>query len=147
MFEESRSGPERFFLNALRIVAGLLFWQHGAQKLLGWFGGNQVESVLSLMGVAGTLEFFGGILIAVGLLTRPVAFILAGEMASAYFLGHLSRAETLLEQVVPILNGGELAALYCFTFLYIVARGGGGFSLDGWMRRRREGHLGAGSSA
>ncbi len=142
MFEESRSGPERFFLNALRIVVGLLFWQHGAQKLFGLLGGTEVEALMTLRGLAGIIEFFGGIAIALGLFTRPVAFVTAGEMAVAYFLAHVGgRAETLAEHLFPIMNGGERAVLFCFVFLYLVARGGGTFSLDAWIQARREGSL------
>ena len=117
-------------LNALRIVTGFLFWEHGAQKLLGWFGGNPVEP-MSLLGWAGILEFFGGVLIVLGLLTKPVAVVLAGEMAVAYFRSHLPRG------FWPATNGGELAALYCFIFLFFAVRGGGSFSLDGWIGSRR----------
>jgi len=116
--------------NLLRIVTGLFFWQHGAQKLLGWLGGQQVETLASWMGVAGILEFFGGLLIAAGLLTRPVAFVLAGEMAVAYFWVHAPQS------VWPIMNRGELAALFCFIFLYFVAHGAGSFSLDRLLSRR-----------
>lgn len=144
MFEEGRSGPERFFLNALRVVTGFLFWQHGAQKLFGMLGGTQVE-LMSLMGMAGIIEFFGGILIAVGLFTRPTAFITAGEMAVAYFMVHVGQqAESLAGHIFPIMNGGERAALFCFVFLYLVARGGGTWSLDAWMQSRREGRVAAG---
>ncbi len=133
-----RTGAQSLTLNALRIVAGLLFWQHGAQKLFGWLGGNQVDTVASLIGVAGVLESFGGIIILLGLFTRPVAFVLAGEMAVAYFLGHVSNAETLMERIFPIMNGGEPAVLFCFIFLLLVAFGGGSFRRDGCMKRRRE---------
>jgi len=141
MYGETRSGPEHFFLNALRIVTGLMFWQHGAQKLFGWLGGSQVDSIASLMGVAGILEFFGGLAILLGLFTRPVAFLLAGEMAVAYFMAHVGGAEVLMERLFPIMNGGERAVLFCFIYLYLVARGGGSFSLDGWMRNRRAGSV------
>lgn len=114
-------------LSALRIVGGLLFWQHGAQKLFGWFGGDPV-TLVSQMGLAGVLEFFGGALIVLGLFTRPVAFVLSGEMAVAYFTAHLPRA------FMPIQNGGELAALYCFLFLFLAAAGGGPFGLDAILR-------------
>lgn len=123
---------QRLTLNALRIVVGFLFWGHGAQKLLGWFGreGGPVE-LMSLMGLAGVLEFFGGILIVFGLFTRPVAFILAGEMAVAYFMAHLPR------DFWPWVNGGEAAAFFCFAFLFLFANGGGDFSLDGLSKKRR----------
>ena len=120
---------EDWTLSAFRVVAGFLFWQHGAQKLLGWFGGFGPEGgtaeLFSLMGLAGVLEFVGGILIAVGLFTRPVAFVLAGQMAVAYFIAHAPRG------FWPIENGGEKAAFYAFAFLYFAARGPGSISLDG----------------
>lgn len=131
---EKRYATESLTLNALRIVAGFLFWQHGAQKLLGWLGGDQVGGLLSLMGIAGILEFFGGILILLGLFTRPVAFLLAGEMAVAYFLAHVGAAETLMGQLFPIMNGGERAVLFCFIFLLLAAFGPGRFSLDARMQ-------------
>lgn len=112
----------------LRIVTGLLFMQHGAQKLFGVLGGTQVE-LMSLMGLAGVLEFFGGLLVAVGLFTRIVAFILSGEMAAAYFMAHLPQG------FWPIENGGELSALFCFVFLFFAAAGPGRFSIDGARAR------------
>jgi len=115
----------------LRVVTGLLFAQHGAQKLFGWLGGQQVESWMSMMGVAGVLEFFGGILIILGLFTRPVAFILSGEMAAAYFMAHLPRG------FWPVVNQGESAALFCFIFLFFAAHGAGRWSLDEAIARRR----------
>lgn len=114
-------------LSLLRIVAGFLFWQHGAQKLFGLFGGvgdGGTVELVSLMGLAGVLEFFGGILIVLGLFTRPVAFVLAGEMAVAYFMAHQPQA------LMPIQNGGELAALFAFVFLMLTAFGPGSLSLD-----------------
>lgn len=119
----------------LRIVSGFLFWQHGAQKLFGWFDGRVVESLASLRGVAGIIEVVGGALITIGLLTRPVAFIASGEMAFAYFLRHFDRG------FWPINNGGEPAVLFCFIFLYFVFAGSGRFAVDGVLRRRstREG--------
>ena len=126
----ARTGIPHFFLNVLRIVTGFLFWQHGAQKMLGWFDGRVAEFP-GLIWWAGLLEFAGGILISLGLLTRPVAFVLAGEMAVAYFRAHVPQG------FWPILNGGELAALYCFVFLFFAANGGGSFSLDGVIAARR----------
>jgi putative oxidoreductase len=115
----------------LRVVTGLMFWQHGAQKLFGWLDGRQVQELASLAGVAGALEFFGGILIILGLLTRPVAFILSGEMAFAYFMSHAPRA------LWPIENRGEAAVLFCFIFLFFAAHGAGRYSLDAAYSRRR----------
>lgn len=125
-----RSTFEPLFLNLLRIMTGFLFLQHGADKLWGWFGGSVTEFP-ELRFFAGVIEFFGGILIALGFGTRAVAFICAGEMAVAYFLVHWP------QDVWPYVNGGELAALFCFVFLYLVARGGGAFSLDGLLARRK----------
>ena len=115
--------------SVLRIAAALLFMQHGTQKLLGFPGDPNEVALMSLMGVAGILELFGGALLLVGLFTRPVAFILSGFMAVAYFMAHAGRS------FFPILNGGELAALYCFVFFYFVFAGGGAWSLDAVWRR------------
>jgi putative oxidoreductase len=115
-----------WLLSLLRIIAALLLFQHGTAKLFGFphvamFDGLKL---FSLLGVAGILEFFGGVLLVLGLFTRPVAFILSGEMAAAYFIAHAPKG------FLPILNGGELAVLYCFVFLYFAAAGGGPLSLD-----------------
>jgi len=113
-------------LGVLRIITGFLFIQHGTAKLLGvphvaMFDGVQL---FSLMGVAGLLELFGGAMIILGLLTRPVAFLLSGEMAAAYFMGHAPKA------FLPLVNEGELAVLYCFLFLYFSVAGAGAYSID-----------------
>ena len=113
-------------LGILRIVIGFLFLQHGSAKLLGiphvaMFDGVQL---FSLIGVAGILELVGGILILIGLCTRFTAFILSGEMAFAYFLAHAGAGP------LPMLNGGELAVVYCFVFLYLAFAGAGAFSID-----------------
>jgi putative oxidoreductase len=101
---------------ALRIVAGILFALHGAQKLLGMFGGRQVP-LMTQLGLAGGIELVCGLLIAAGLFTSVAAFLASGEMAAAYFISHVPRGP------IPLQNGGELAALYCFLFLYIASRG------------------------
>lgn len=116
-------------LSILRIVIALLFMQHGAEKLFGLGGGHTVQ-LLSLMGLAGVLEFFGGLLVVVGLFTRPVAFILSGEMAFAYFMVHAPQSPW------PLFNGGGMAVAFCFVFLYLSAAGGGPWSLDRLIRRR-----------
>nr|WP_314633099.1 DoxX family protein [uncultured Janthinobacterium sp.] len=113
-------------LGVLRIILGFLFLQHGTAKLFGvphvaMFDGLQLFSV---MGAAGVIELVGGSLLLVGLFTRPVAFILSGQMAAAYFMAHAPAG------FLPILNGGEMAVMYCFTFLYFAAAGGGAYSLD-----------------
>ena len=112
-----------YFYVLLRVVAGLAFAQHGAQKLFGVLGGNAV-ALTSQRGIAGIIEFVGGIMIALGLFTTPVAFVASGEMAWAYFQAHAPRG------FWPIQNGGELAVLYCFIFLYLSAVGSGKFSID-----------------
>ncbi len=129
---DTRSTISHVFLNLLRIVTGLMFMQHGAQKLFGILGFQHPVALASLFGVAGVLEFFGGALIVLGLFTRPVAFVLAGEMAVAYFKAHFPLSW------FPIVSGGELAVLYCFIYLFLAANGGGRFSLDG-LRARRKG--------
>jgi putative oxidoreductase len=113
-------------LSILRIAAALFFLQHGFAKLLGfphvaYFDGLEL---FSLIGLAGVLEIVGSVLLLVGLFTRPVAFILSGEMAVAYFTAHAPAS------FFPLLNQGELAALYSFIFLYFAAAGGGAWSLD-----------------
>lgn len=112
-------------LSVLRIMAGLLFLQHGTTKYL-YFPETQFSgaSPLTMSGAGGLLELIGGALLVLGLFTRPVAFILSGEMAVAYFYVHAP------QDSFPILNGGELAALYCFVFLYFAAAGAGAWSLD-----------------
>jgi len=122
------------FLSILRIVVGALIMVHGAQKLFNLPPGP-VEffhtPLLSLAGIAGILEFFGGLFILLGLFTRPVAFILSGLMAVAYFMAHAPKSF-----FNPIANGGELAVVYCFVFLYLSVAGGGQWSLDNLARRR-----------
>ena len=120
-------------LALLRIVTAYLFLTHGTSKLLGMPHVAMFDKLqlFSLMGLAGTLELVGGVLLLVGLFTRPVAFILSGEMAFAYFMGHAPGGNWL----VPMLNMGELAVLYCFVFLYFAAAGAGAWSLDAMWRR------------
>jgi putative oxidoreductase len=120
----------------LRIIAGLLFACHGAQKLfgvLGGFGGQAgaTAPLFSLMGLAGIIEFVGGLCIAFGFLTSYAAFIAGGEMAVAYFMGHAPRNPW------PIQNEGELTVLYCFLFLYIAAKGAGRWSVKGTRAARQ----------
>lgn len=109
--------------SAFRAVAGFLFMQHGIQKIFGGLGGTMVKSYASLLGIAGFIELIAGILIMVGLFTSIAAFISSGLMAVAYFMAHAPKG------FWPVLNGGELAALYCFVFLYMAARGDGTISL------------------
>jgi putative oxidoreductase len=122
----------------LRVVAGLLFACHGAQKLLGAFGGAHGEPgatvpLVSLMGLAGIVELFGGLLVALGLFAGPAAFLCSGQMAFAYFMAHAPQG------FWPILNKGELAVLFCFAFLYVATRGSGAYSLDSLFWKRAAG--------
>jgi len=118
-------------LSVLRIVAAFMFMAHGMQKVLGFpVAASHPFQAFTLTGSAGMLELFGGILLLMGLFTRPVAFILSGEMAFAYFLAHAPHG------FWPLVNHGELAALYCFTFLYLAVAGGGRWSVDRWLRPR-----------
>lgn len=131
----NRAVEVTYFL--LRVVAGLLFMQSGSLILFGWFGGmpghpGATPPLMSQMGIGGILEFFGGLAITLGLLTRPVAFILSGEMAVAYWQFHAPHGAW------PVQNQGVPAVLFCFIFLHISARGGGDWSLDALLQRRRE---------
>ena len=116
-------------LSVLRIVTGLLFLEHGTQKLFAFPGPG--PALTTLLVVQALLELVGGILILIGLFTRPVAFILAGDMAAAYFMAHAPRA------FFPTLNGGQLAILFCFVFLYLFVAGGGVWSVDEQRSGRR----------
>ena len=117
-------------LGVTRILTGIMFACHGAQKVLGMFGGMPADAPKFIVWTAGPLELIGGILIAAGLFTRITAFISSGLMAAAYFIGHASNG------FLPKVNGGELAVLYCWLFLYIAAQGPGAWALDNlWGRR------------
>lgn len=121
-------------LALLRIVTAYLFLQHGTAKLLGTPAVEMFQAgvpLMSMAGVAGLLEIVGGALMLIGLFTRPTAFILSGQMAFAYFIAHASRDSVLL----PMLNGGELAVLYCFVFLYFAVAGA--WSVDAMRNRTR----------
>ena len=122
-------------ISVFRIVFGLLFMLHGSQKLLNYPPGPAEMGfpfpLMTLPGIAGILELVGGLFILLGLFTRPVAFILSGMMAVAYFMGHFTPSAFW-----PLQNGGELAVLYCFAFLYLAVAGGGRWSLDYLLRGR-----------
>jgi putative oxidoreductase len=121
-----------FALSLLRIVTGLLFLEHGAQKLLGFPPSPMPQPApFSFFWVGGVLELVGGTLVLIGLFTRPVAFLLAGEMAVAYWMFHAPKS------FYPAVNMGDAAILYCFIFLYLSAAGAGPWSLDASMGRRR----------
>jgi putative oxidoreductase len=132
-FNRTLAAAEPFMLSIFRIMIGLLLFQFGVAKLFKFPPVPMFEKVevLSLYGVAGTLEFVLGGLLILGLFTRPVAFILCGEMAFAYFIGHFPRG------FIPVLNGGSLAIMLCFACLYLACAGGGPWSLDAMMRGKR----------
>jgi putative oxidoreductase len=125
---------EPFARSLLRIVAGFTFSLHGMQKLLGLFGGLDGKGgtvpFASLLWFAGSLEMIGGLLLILGLFTSPVAFILCGEMAMAYFKVHFPHG------YLPLVNHGELAVLYCFIFLYLCLAGAGPLSFDSLVRKK-----------
>ena len=123
-------------LSIMRIVVAFLFIQHGSQKLFGLPSPLPMGPfpLISLIGIAGILEFFGGLLLLLGLFTRPVAFVLCGQMAMAYFKAHAPQG------LWPLLNGGELAAFYCFVFLYLAAAGAGPWSVDHLWRPTSQKH-------
>ncbi len=129
MFNGIPSSLRVWTLTLLRMVTAFLFWQHGAQKLFGWFESGPVD-FLELRWFAGVLEFFGPLFIGFGLFTRPVAFLLSGEMAFAYFLNHFSRG------FWPVLNQGERAILFCFIYLLLATAGPGKLALDNLLFRR-----------
>lgn len=116
-------------LSVLRIVSALLFFAHGTQKILGFPASDMNPALVSLSGIAGLLELVGGALLILGLVTRPVAFILSGQMAFAYWMAHAPQGP------FPALNGGDAAILYCFVFLYLVFAGLGPWSMDAKMGR------------
>jgi putative oxidoreductase len=124
----SASEWEPRVLSILRIMAGLLFMEHGMAKLLGFPPGSHHPALLSLLWFAGIIETVGGGLVALGLFTRCAAFVASGEMAVGYFHSHAPR------NFFPILNGGDAAILFCFLFLYLAFAGGGTWGLDRLIR-------------
>ena len=129
----SRLEPIAF--GALRIVAGSLFFCHGAQKILGWFATRPGPAVGSQLWIGGIIELACGALIAAGLFTRAAAFLASGTMAVAYVQFHW-KLELAGGKLLPIVNQGELAVVYCFLFLFVLAHGPGGASFDEVLRRR-----------
>jgi putative oxidoreductase len=130
---KSASSLESYALSLLRIIAGFTFTLHGLQKF-GALGGldGKAAAMYSLLWVAGVIECVGGPLIILGLFTRPVAFVLSGEMAVGYFMVHVHMGPWLF----PLLNMGEITVLYCFFFLYLVTAGAGVLSLDSALRKK-----------
>ncbi len=121
-------------LSVLRIVTGLLFFEHGTSKVLQFPYISMLAGtkIFSLIGISGILELIGGGLLALGLSTRPAAFIISGEMAVAYFIAHAPKS------LFPVINQGELAIVYCFLFLYFAVVGGGPLSLDALFMKRKQ---------
>ena len=118
-------------LSLMRIILAFLFTAHGSQKLFNLPPGKMpTPELFSIVGLAGVLEFGGGVLLLIGLFTRPVAFLLSGTMAVAYSMAHAPQG------FLPIVNGGELAVVYCWVFLYLAAAGGGPWSVDALMGQR-----------
>ena len=117
-------------LSIVRIMAALLFFEHGTQKLFDFPPADEPGTLNALLFVQALIEVIGGALLAVGLFTRPVAFVLSGVMAFAYFIAHAPRS------FFPVLNAGDAAILYCFVFLYFVFAGPGPWSLDAALRRK-----------
>jgi putative oxidoreductase len=126
-------------LSIMRIVFALTFFAHGTQKILGFPASDMNPGAFSLPWIAGMLELFGGGLLILGLFTRPVAFVLSGLMACAYFLAHSPRG------FFPALNGGDAAILFCFGFLYLVFAGAGSLSLDALLSRKTESTVASGA--
>ncbi len=129
--ESSGSSSTPYVRSIMRIVLGFTFVQHGLQKVIGFQGGMMggFQHLPTVLKVAGCLEVFGGALLLIGLFTKPIAFLLAGEMAGAYFMVHAHNGFWTIK------NGGELAVVYCFVFLYLVFAGPGPLSLDRHLRK------------
>lgn|SRR5690606_16959847 len=127
--EETLDRWRPYFLSIMRIVAGLLLIPHGTMKFFGWPTGEGGAALFSMMGLAAAIEIVGGILLVIGLFTRTTAFIVSGFLAAAYFMAHAP------QNFQPILNGGELAVLWCFVAFYIFIAGAGPWSVDAMLER------------
>ena len=133
--EQTVAGYAPHVRSIVRIVVALLFLEHGLSRLFGWPSALPTPPMLTMYWFAGAIELTGGVLLTLGLFTRPVALIASGEMAFAYFISHAPR------NFFPIFNGGDGAILYCFIFLYFAFAGAGPWSLDALWRKRTEGVL------
>ena len=131
------AGYEPMVLSLFRIVTGLLLFQYGVAKILKFPVLPYFAKLTPLITAAGTIELVGGALLILGLFTRPVAFIVSGQMAFAYFMGHMFKAGVAAPVFTPLLNGGNAAILFCFACLYLATAGGGPYSLDATMRGKR----------
>ena len=119
--------------NSMRIMVGLAYWTHGADKLFAWFGREEPVALMSRFGAAGLIETIAGAMVVLGIYHRPAAFLISGEMAVTYFWMHAWRSGELFWWA----NRGELPAVFALVFLMIAAFGGGDFSIDGWLKKRR----------
>jgi putative oxidoreductase len=130
------AGYEPMVLSLFRIVTGLLLFQYGIAKILKYPVLPYFANIPPLITAAGAIELIAGALLIAGLFTRPVAFILSGEMAFAYFMGHMFKGGLAAPVFMPILNGGNAAILFCFACLYLATAGAGPWSVDAMMRKR-----------
>ena len=133
-FNKMLAGAEPMVLSIFRIMTGLLLFQYGVAKILKFPVLPYFATLTPLITAAGIIELVGGALLIAGLFTRPVAFVLSGQMAFAYFIGHMFKAAT--PAYIPLLNGGNAAILFCFACLYLACAGGGPWSVDAMMRKR-----------
>jgi len=133
-FNKMLAGAEPMVLSIFRIMTGLLLFQYGVAKIFKFPVLPYFANIPPLITVAGTIELVGGALLLLGLFTRPVAFILAGQMAFAYFIGHMFKGADPV--FLPLLNGGTAAILFCFACLYLTTAGGGPISLDAMLRKK-----------
>jgi putative oxidoreductase len=135
-FNKTLASGEPMVLSIFRIIVGLLLFQYGVAKLLKFPVLPYFANIPPLITTAGALELVLGALLILGLFTRPVAFILSGEMAFAYFMGHMFKAGLAAPVVIPLLSGGNAAILFCFACLYLACAGGGPWSLDAIVRKK-----------
>jgi putative oxidoreductase len=135
-FNRMLAGCEPSVLSIFRIITGLLLFQYGVAKILKFPVLPYFANVPPLIYTAGAIELVGGALLMLGLFTRPVAFILSGEMAFAYFMGHMFKAGIAAPVFIPLLSGGNAAVLFCFACLYLFFAGGGLWSVDALMRKK-----------
>jgi putative oxidoreductase len=135
-FNKTLASGEPMVLSIFRIIVGLLLFQYGVAKLLKFPVLPYFANIPPLITTAGALELVLGALLMLGLFTRPVAFILSGEMAFAYFMGHMFKAGLAAPVVIPLLSGGNAAILFCFACLYLACAGGGPWGLDAVIRKK-----------
>ena len=135
-FNKMLAGGEPMVLSLFRIITGLLLFQYGVAKIFKFPVLPYFANIPPLITVAGTIELVLGALLMIGLLTRPVAFILSGEMAFAYFMGHMFKTPAA-PVFIPLLNGGNAAILFCFACLYLACAGGGLWSVDAMMGKKK----------